>query len=58
MNREIFRQLAPLISARSDTYRILGEGRINSTGARQRIQAIVRLGAASQQIVSWREDDL
>jgi len=58
MTRDIFKQIAPLITARSETYRILCEGRINSTGARQRIQAIVHIGLSDQQILSWREDDL
>jgi len=58
MTRDIFRQIAPLTTARSETYRILCEGKINSTGARQRIQAIVHIGLNSQQLLSWREDDL
>ena len=58
MSRDIFRQIAPLITARSETYRILCEGKVKSTGVRQRIQAIVHVGLNSQQILSWREDDL
>ena len=58
MTRDIFKQIAPLITARSETYRLLCEGRITSTGARQRIQAIVHVGLDSQQILSWREDGL
>lgn len=58
MTRDIFGQIAPLITARSETYRILGEGKIASTGVRQRIQAIVHIGLHSQQVLSWREDDL
>lgn len=58
MSHDILKQIAPLISTRSETYRILCEGRINSTGTRQRIQAIVHVGLSSQQILSWREDDL
>ena len=58
MTRDLFKQIAPLITARSETYRILCEGKINSTGTRQRIQAIVHVGLSSQQILSWREDDL
>lgn len=58
MTRDIFKQMAPLVTTRSETYRILAEGRVNSTGARQRIQAIVHIGLNSQEIVSWREDDL
>jgi DNA uptake protein ComE-like DNA-binding protein len=58
MTHDILKQIAPLITTRSETYRILCEGRINSTGTRQRIQAIIRVGLSSQQILSWREDDL
>jgi len=58
MSRDLFKQLAPLLTTRSETYRILSEGRITSTGTRQRIQAIVHAGLSSQQILSWREDNL
>jgi hypothetical protein len=58
MTRDIFKQIAPLITARSETFRILSEGKITSTGARQRIQAIVHIGLNDQKILSWREDDL
>jgi len=58
MTRDIFKQIAPLITARSETYRILCEGKITSSGVRQRIQATVHIGLSSQQILSWREDDL
>jgi DNA uptake protein ComE-like DNA-binding protein len=55
---DIFKQLAPRIEARSETFRILSEGKVNSTGARQRIQAIVHVGLNSLVTVSYREDDL
>jgi DNA uptake protein ComE-like DNA-binding protein len=58
MTRDVFKQIAPLVTARSETFRILSEGKINSTGARQRIQAIVHVGLDGQKILSWREDDL
>lgn len=58
LTREIFKQIAPLVSARSETFRILSEGKINSTGARQRIQAIIHVGLDNQTTLSWREDDL
>jgi DNA uptake protein ComE-like DNA-binding protein len=58
MTRDIFKQIAPLVTARSETYRILSEGRITSTGARQRIQAIVHIGLNDVKLLSWREDDL
>jgi hypothetical protein len=52
------KQIAPLVTARSETFRILSEGKITSTGARQRIQAIVHIGLSDQKTLSWREDDL
>ena len=56
MNREIFKQVAPKVSARSETFRILSEGKVTSTGARKRIQVTVRLGAYSIETLSYRED--
>jgi len=50
--------VAPLIEARSETFRILSEGRIKSSGTRQRIQEIVHVGLHSLTTVSYREDDL
>jgi competence ComEA-like helix-hairpin-helix protein len=58
MTPDIFKQVAPLISARSETYRILCEGKVTSTGARQRIQAIVHVGLDDVSTLGYREDDL
>jgi type II secretory pathway component PulK len=58
LTRDIFKQVAPLVSARSETFRILSEGKISSTGARQRIQVIVRVGLHDINTLSYREDDL
>jgi competence ComEA-like helix-hairpin-helix protein len=58
MNQTIFKQVAPLLSARSETYRILSEGRITSTGARRRIQEIVHIGLHQVTTLEHREDDL
>jgi type II secretory pathway component PulK len=55
---DIFKQVAPLVSARSETFRILSEGKVNSTGARQRIQVIVHVGLHDLKTLSYREDDL
>jgi competence ComEA-like helix-hairpin-helix protein len=55
---DLFKQLAPLITTRSETYRILSEGRVDSTSIRQRIQVIVRVGLHDAQTLSYREDDL
>jgi DNA uptake protein ComE-like DNA-binding protein len=56
LDRQIFKQIAPRVSARSETYRILSEGRISSTGARQRIEVIVRVGSSDIETLSYRED--
>lgn len=58
MTRDIFKQLAARLSARSETFRILSEGKVTSTGTRQRIQEIVRLGLNEFTTLSYREDDL
>jgi type II secretory pathway component PulK len=58
MTQELFKQLAPLVTTRSETFRILCEGRIHSSGVHQRIQAIVHVGLDGIKTLSWREDDL
>jgi len=58
MTLDSFKQVAPRVTARSETFRILSEGKISSTGARQRIQEIVHVGLRSVTTVSCREDDL
>ena len=54
----LFKQIAPLVSARSETFRILSEGRVTSTGARQRIQEIVHVVLNEISTLGYREDDL
>jgi len=56
--RDLLKRVAPLISARSETFRILSEGRIKSTGTHARVQEIVHVGLHSLTTVSYREDDL
>ncbi len=56
MTRDIFKQVAPRVTARSETFRIVGEGRVKSTGARQRIQVIVHVGQLDLQTLAYRED--
>jgi competence ComEA-like helix-hairpin-helix protein len=58
MTRQVFKQVAPLVDARSETYRILSEGRVKSTGTRERLQVIVHIGLHDVGIVSYREDSL
>src|SRR5262249_1118564 len=57
-NRNLLKQVAPLVSARSETFRILCEGRIKSSGTRARVQEIVHIGLHSLTTVSYREDNL
>src|ERR1043166_609183 len=56
ITQQVFKQVAPLVCARSETFRILSEGRIQSSGARKRIQAIIQLGSGEVKTLSWRED--
>lgn len=56
MTRNIFKQVAPLVTARSETYRILAEGKVTSSGTRQRIQVIVHVGVHNIDTLSYRED--
>ena len=58
MTRQSFTQAAPFLDTRSETYRIFSEGKINSTGIRQRIQMIVRINLREVSTVSYREDNL
>ena len=55
LTREIFKQLAPRVSARSDTFRIISEGKVDSTGARRRIEVIVRVGLQSIKTLFYRD---
>jgi competence ComEA-like helix-hairpin-helix protein len=56
MTKEIFKLFAARVCARSETFRIISEGKVNSTGARQRIQVIVHIGAYDIDTLSYRED--
>lgn len=58
MTKEILKTMAPLLTVRSETFRILSEGRIDSSRVSQRIQEIVHVGLHSVATVSYREDDL
>jgi DNA uptake protein ComE-like DNA-binding protein len=58
MDRDLFKQIAPLLTMRSETFRIVSEGRIKSTGANQRIQVIVRVNRTGATTLSYREDNL
>jgi len=56
MTRAIFKQVVPLVTVRSETFRIVCEGKISSTGARQRIEAIVHIGRSDIETLAYRED--
>ncbi|MCI0535924.1 MAG: helix-hairpin-helix domain-containing protein [Verrucomicrobiales bacterium] len=56
MNRQILKRILPKLSARSETFRILSEGKVKSTGARKRIEVVVHLGAVDIDTLSYRED--
>jgi DNA uptake protein ComE-like DNA-binding protein len=56
MSRAIFKQVVPLVTARSETYRIICEGKINSSGALQRVEAIVHIGRTDIETLGYRED--
>jgi competence ComEA-like helix-hairpin-helix protein len=56
MTRAIFKQVLPLITARSETFRIVAEGKINSSGARQRMEVIVHIGRSDIETLAYRED--
>ena len=58
LTTDIFKQVAARVSVRSETFRILCEGKVTSTGTRQRIQEIVHIGLSDLTTLSYREDDL
>jgi competence ComEA-like helix-hairpin-helix protein len=58
MTQALFKQIAPLVTARSETFRILCEGKVTSTGARQRIMEIVHVGLNDVSTLGYREDNL
>ncbi|MDB6131639.1 MAG: comEA protein [Verrucomicrobiales bacterium] len=56
MTKDILKQLAPFVTVRSDTYRIIAEGKVDSSGVKQRIETIVRVGLHEVTTLSYRED--
>jgi competence ComEA-like helix-hairpin-helix protein len=55
LNREAFRQLVPFVTVRSETFRILSEGRVSGSGARRRIEVVVHVGSSEVETLSYRE---
>lgn len=58
MSRDRFKQILPLITARSDTFRVLAEGVIPGRETRRRIEVVFRVGVEDVSTLSYREDDL
>ncbi len=58
MTRQIFSQLAPRVTARSETFRIRSEGIVPSSGTRPRIETVVHVGLQDTRTLAYREDDL
>lgn len=58
LTSDIFKQIAARVTARSETFRILSEGQVKSTGTKQRLQVIVRVNLDGVKTLSYREDDL
>jgi competence ComEA-like helix-hairpin-helix protein len=58
MTQSVFKQIAPMVTVRSETFRILSEGRVTSSGVRKRIEMIVHVDLNSIGTLGYREDDL
>jgi DNA uptake protein ComE-like DNA-binding protein len=56
MERETFKRLAPKVTVRSENFRIVSEGVVPSSGARRRIEMIVRLTSRGIDTISYREN--
>jgi DNA uptake protein ComE-like DNA-binding protein len=53
--RDLLKRVGPRVTARSETFRIISEGRVNSGGAVRRVEFIVRLGSETVDTISYRE---
>src|SRR5678816_4133249 len=56
VTRDIFKQIAPRITARSENFRIVSEGRVSSTGARERMEVVVKLSEKYLHTIFYREN--
>lgn len=56
INIDLFKQIAPKLTVRSETFRILSEGKVTSTGARKKLEVIVRLRPYALDTLFYRED--
>jgi general secretion pathway protein K len=55
-NRDLLRQIAPRLTTRSETFHIVSEGRVESTGARERIEAVIRFAGSTVDTIYYREN--
>jgi DNA uptake protein ComE-like DNA-binding protein len=56
ISTETLRQLAPTITTRSETFRILSEGIVTSSNARKRIELIVHIDASGVDTLAYRDN--
>jgi competence ComEA-like helix-hairpin-helix protein len=58
LTRAIFKQVAPRVATRSETFRLLSEGQVTSSHIRQRMEVVVHVGRNRIDTLAYREDDL
>jgi len=56
VTREIFKQLVPGVTVRSETFRVVAEGWVPSSGARRRIEVVFRVGDYDVDTLYYREE--
>jgi competence ComEA-like helix-hairpin-helix protein len=56
VTEDVFKSVCPRIAARPGTYRVISEGRVAATGARKRIEAVIRPDAFGFETLSYREE--
>jgi competence ComEA-like helix-hairpin-helix protein len=56
VTEDLFKQVVPRLAVRSGTYRIVAEGLVPSTGARRRLEVVVRLGEYDFETLAYREE--
>ena len=56
MTPDILKEIGPLITARSETFRIVCEGKVTSSGVRERIEEIVHISQGEAATLAYRED--
>jgi len=56
ISEEDFKQLVDRVTTRSDTFRIFCEGKVTSSGARRRMEVVVRISPGYVDTLAYRED--